>query len=224
MGNEVRLQNNTDSNGVDTVNGFIVGQTSSYMIDANDKIGSALGNEDIYMNDVHRQGTRMKDADVAEPSDYTYKVLYVVFDDYVVDHTYQYYDEDALTVPACTLTIPARTYFSKWNSLATGLGTSYSVGASLTPTADMLIYAIFVDYTYSVSYNANTGTGTVATQYFIEDALTINDGSGLTPPEGKVFSKWNTTAEGDGDDVAGGASYSPTDDVTLYAVWVDDGE
>lgn len=74
---------------------------------------------------------------------------------------------------------------------------------------------------YTITYNANGGTGTTpATQYRDHgaSAITLSDGSGLSKA-GYTLSKWNTEDDGSGADHAKGASYSTNADLALYAVW-----
>ena len=74
--------------------------------------------------------------------------------------------------------------------------------------------------TYTVSYNANGGTGSVASDTVIAgNYITLSDGTGLTAPEGKQFSGWATTAAAETADVT--SPYTPTASITLYAVWID---
>ena len=74
---------------------------------------------------------------------------------------------------------------------------------------------------YTVIYNENGGTGTIApvTVEFGE-VVTLSDGTGLTAPEGKEFAGWATTPTATEANVA--SPYKPTADTTLYAVWVDE--
>lgn len=73
---------------------------------------------------------------------------------------------------------------------------------------------------YSVIYNANGGTGTVETATVdFGESITLDDGTGLTAPEGKEFAGWATTPTATAPNVA--SPYTPTADTTLYAVWVD---
>jgi phi13 family phage major tail protein len=73
---------------------------------------------------------------------------------------------------------------------------------------------------YNVIYNANGGTGTVESVVVeFGDAITLDDGTGLTAPEGKEFAGWATTPTATAPNVT--SPFKPTADVTLYAVWVD---
>lgn len=71
----------------------------------------------------------------------------------------------------------------------------------------------------TVTYNVNGGSGDVAGATAIKgNTITLNDGTGITPPSGKVFSGWATTDSATEADVS--SPYTVTDDVTLYAVYV----
>lgn len=69
----------------------------------------------------------------------------------------------------------------------------------------------------TVTYDANTGSGSIAASV-ANGARTVADGSALSRP-GFAFSGWNTAANGSGTAIAGGASYTPSGNVTLYAQW-----
>ena len=72
--------------------------------------------------------------------------------------------------------------------------------------------------TYTVTYNANGGTGSVAAASVIAgNTLNLSDGTGLTPPSDKTFGGWATSADATEADVT--SPYKPTANVTLYAVW-----
>ena len=72
-----------------------------------------------------------------------------------------------------------------------------------------------------VAYKANEGTGDDVAVNVQKDTIYPIAANTFTPPDGKVFSKWNTTAAGDGTDYAAAASYTAAANLTLYAVWVD---
>ena len=68
--------------------------------------------------------------------------------------------------------------------------------------------------TYTITYNANGGSGTMDTETAATTAT-----STFTPPTGKQFKEWNTAADGSGTSYAAGATVPS--DVTLYAIWYD---
>ncbi len=77
---------------------------------------------------------------------------------------------------------------------------------------------------FTVTYDANTGTGTITDEdspYTDGDEVTVLAYTGLTPPTDKVFVKWNTAANGSGTDYAPAAKFVISADVTLYAQWGD---
>lgn len=77
--------------------------------------------------------------------------------------------------------------------------------------------------TYTVTYNANGGTGSVDAQTVIAgNSINLSDGTGLTPDTGKTFAGWATTSTATEADVT--SPYTPTENVTLYAVWADQAE
>lgn len=70
----------------------------------------------------------------------------------------------------------------------------------------------------TVTYNVNGGTGTVAAATAIKgNSISLNDGTGITPPDTKVFKGWATTDSAEDPDVT--SPYTVTGDVTLYAVY-----
>ena len=74
--------------------------------------------------------------------------------------------------------------------------------------------------TLTVTYDANGGTGSVDAQTVIAgNSINLSDGTGLTAPTDKQFAGWATTATATEPDVT--SPYTPTENVTLHAVWVD---
>jgi uncharacterized repeat protein (TIGR02543 family) len=77
---------------------------------------------------------------------------------------------------------------------------------------------------YTLSYDANGGTGTTPTSVTatVGSALTIATNTGPTPlvRTNYTFTNWNTQANGLGTTYAPGAStFMPGSNVTLYAIW-----
>jgi uncharacterized repeat protein (TIGR02543 family) len=111
--------------------------------------------------------------------------------------------------------------FTGWNTESDGTGTAYSQRQRMTPPADITLYAQWsCTNCYTVSFDANGGTGTQLSP------LTSAGGSSVTAPvgsgytrTGQQFAGWNTAANGTGTAYAAGASFIPTANMTLYAVW-----
>ena len=76
---------------------------------------------------------------------------------------------------------------------------------------------------YTVTYNANTGSGTMTdsnSPYFAGSNVTVKSNT-FTAPANHAFDHWNTAANNSGNNYAAGATISSiSQDVTLYAQWV----
>ena len=72
--------------------------------------------------------------------------------------------------------------------------------------------------TYTVSFNANGGTGSMADVTGVSAGAYTLPANGFTAPDGKQFKGWSTGASGA---VIEGTTYNVTGDVTLYAIWED---
>jgi uncharacterized protein (TIGR02145 family)/uncharacterized repeat protein (TIGR02543 family) len=116
--------------------------------------------------------------------------------------------------------VPTRTgyAFAGWNTSSNGSGMSYASGASYVDNAGVTLYAQWTVNTYTVTYNANNGTGAPANQTKTHDvALTLS--SAVPARAGYIFVNWNTSANGSGTSYASGASYTANASLTLYAQW-----
>ena len=106
--------------------------------------------------------------------------------------------------------------FAGWNTAADGSGTGYAAGASYDFTSDETVYAQWTVSTYTVTFDANGGSGAMTGQV-------ASSSTGLTTNtftrDGFNFAGWNTAADGSGTGYAAGASYDFTSDETVYAQW-----
>ncbi|MDR1221020.1 MAG: InlB B-repeat-containing protein, partial [Treponema sp.] len=119
-----------------------------------------------------------------------------------------------------SLTYSGKT-FNGWNTNSAGTGTAYTAGASLTVAGNSTLYAQWTAVQYTVTYNANGGSGNAPS------AQTVNAGSSATLSgkgsltySGKTFDGWNTNSSGTGTAYAAGASLTVAGNVTLYAQWI----
>ena len=111
---------------------------------------------------------------------------------------------------------PGRTGYS-FQGWATTSSASSGVTGYYTPEKSLTLYAIWKINTYTVSYNANGGSGAPASQtktYGVN--LTLSD---VVPTRtGYIFQGWSTSSYGSVNYQPGG-TYSGNSNLTLYAVW-----
>lgn len=116
--------------------------------------------------------------------------------------------------------------FSKWTTGKDGSGTNYASGATYNTNANITLYAIWKtnssggDTTtkYTVSYNANGGSGTPSNQTKTQGTNLVLSSTKPTR-SGYTFVNWNTKGDGTGKSYAPGATYSTDANLTLYAIW-----
>lgn len=115
---------------------------------------------------------------------------------------------------------PTRTgyTFAGWNTNSSGTGTNYSAGGSYTGNAAVTLYAKWTAITYTVSYNANGGTGAPGNQTkTYGQTLTL---STTVPTRTNYnFKGWATSASATTPNYQPGGSYTANAAITLYAVW-----
>jgi uncharacterized repeat protein (TIGR02543 family) len=108
--------------------------------------------------------------------------------------------------------------FVKWNTAANGSGTNYNPGSTYSGNSGVTLYAIWQQVTYSVSYNANGGSGAPSAQTKVHGTnLTLSS----TKPtrSGYSFWHWNTNTSNTGTSYNSGATYSGNAALLLYAIW-----
>ncbi|WP_230496021.1 InlB B-repeat-containing protein, partial [Pseudoneobacillus rhizosphaerae] len=128
----------------------------------------------------------------------------------------QYKQGDQVTVVGNTGNLQKTGHtFAGWNTASNGTGTSYSPGSSFTmPSNDVILYAKWIQSTYTVSFNSNGGSAVAP--------VTTNPNTTIsapTPPtrtgytfngwfkEASLTSEWNFATD------------KVTQDTTLYAKW-----
>ena len=96
----------------------------------------------------------------------------------------------------------------------------WSVAKTFATKSEAMTYlnGLMEASSYTVTYDANGGTGSISAATVTPgQSITLSDGTGLTAPEGKTFSGWATGASAESANVT--SPYTPTGNVTLYAVW-----
>lgn len=124
--------------------------------------------------------------------------------------------ESTATIPDNAFSLAGHTFVG-WNTAPDGSGTSYSVGQSVTLSENLTLYAIWARQ-YVVSFEANGGTGTVAT--ITSTSATITLPANAFTRSGYRYDRWSTTADGSGTSYAPGQTITVSSDLVLYAVWI----
>lgn len=102
---------------------------------------------------------------------------------------------------------------------------TWSVSKTFTVKSDALTYLknffAAAGTTYRVTYDLMGGSGSVDDETVnAGSSVSLEDGTNVTPPSGKVFSGWATNPSATTPNVT--SPYTPSGDVTLYAVYVNE--
>ena len=116
------------------------------------------------------------------------------------------------------LEVPSGKQFKAWAIGGLG-GEQKQPGDEITITEETYIYAVWEDITYTVSFNANGGAGSMLDETEQLGGYVLPECT-FTAPTGKQFKCW---AEGSasGQQYSVGDEYDVTANVTFYAVWED---
>ena len=110
--------------------------------------------------------------------------------------------------------------FLGWATSKSATASEYAPGEQYTNEAGVTLYAVwrYVPKTYTVSYDANGGGNTPASQTKPEDVTLILT-STIPTRYGYAFKGWATTSTATTADYQAGGNYTANEGVTLYAVW-----
>ena len=158
---------------------------------------------------------------------------------YSINESVTFYAQWEKNTVTAAVTLPTPTKegysFKGWGTSASAVS---GFTGSYTPSGNITLYAIYSSANiYTVTYDANGGTGTPSAQQKEENvSLTLssiaptksytiqyNAAGGSVTPASKnvscVFNGWNTQKNGKGTAYAPGDAYTANADVTLYAQW-----
>ena len=119
------------------------------------------------------------------------------------------------TLPECAFTAPEGKHFIGWK--VNNEGYLLQPGSKIDVASNITIVAQWAITTYTVSFDANAGTGTMnpVRDQLGEYTLPEND---FTAPEGKHFVGWKVN--GEGDTLQPGAKITVSANVSIVAQWV----
>ena len=143
------------------------------------------------------------------------------------DSSSPYPTGDTVTVRANSNLAKTNYTFSGWNTKADGTGTDRAATGSATFAIDTntVLYAKWAPVRYTLTYNANSGTGTppsdTSSPYIFNSSVTVKTNSDLARTN-YAFTGWNTRANGVGGNAyaaTGAATFTIETNTVLYAQW-----
>ena len=122
-------------------------------------------------------------------------------------------------------TVPIRSgyTFLGWSTSSNATTSTYEAGDTVAISANLTLYAVWKANTYTITYNANGGSGAPSSQ-------TKTHGTNLTlsstkpTRDGYTFLGWSTSSSATSATYQPGSSFSLNENATLYAVWKKDRE
>lgn len=117
-------------------------------------------------------------------------------------------------------TKPTRTgyTFLGWSTSSSATSATYASGGSYATNAELKLYAVWKLNTYTVSYNANGGSGAPSNQTKTHGVTLVLSTTKPTKT-GYNFVSWNTKSNGTGTTYQSGGKYTTESPTTLYAIW-----
>lgn len=117
-------------------------------------------------------------------------------------------------------TKPTRTgyTFLGWSTSSTATSATYSSGGSYTNEESATLYAVWKAKTYTISYNANGGSGAPSSQTKTH-GKTLTLSSVVPTRNGYEFLGWSTSSTATSATYSAGGSFTTNANTTLYAVW-----
>lgn len=107
--------------------------------------------------------------------------------------------------------------FTGWATAANG-SIAYQPGAKYTANASVTLYAKWSPHTYTITYNANGGSGAPAAQLQSHNRL-LTLSSTVPTRENYTFKGWSRSSVATTAEYLAGDQICPNASITLYAVW-----
>ncbi|MDR0385467.1 MAG: InlB B-repeat-containing protein [Prevotellaceae bacterium] len=119
--------------------------------------------------------------------------------------------------PAGQLPNPSRTgYTYIWNTKQDGSGKTYDDQTVYDVNGDMTLFAVWTSKKYTLTFNANGGSVSPASESVSYGTTVVLPTPTLT---NYTFTEWNTMLDGTGNTFSGDTPYEIDEDMTVYAQW-----
>ena len=108
--------------------------------------------------------------------------------------------------------------FLGWSTSNTATSASYQPGENYTANHDLTLYAVWAPLAYTITYNANGGTGAPAAQAK-QHGKNITLSSVIPTKVGHVFKGWATSSTATSAQYSAKSTFTYNGNITLYAIW-----
>ena len=108
--------------------------------------------------------------------------------------------------------------FKEWNTESNGSGTSYQDEDTINISENITLYAIWEINKYTITFDANGGTGNMSAQQVSYNTPTPLNKNKFTK-EDYTFKEWNTKSDGTGTSYKDEETINISESMTLYAIW-----
>ena len=176
------------------------------------------GTYKVWVKAIDKAGNETIESESITVSDYTLNVLASAGGTVSGDSGKKFENE------SCTVSATANTgyYFLGWYEGNTKVSTSDTYTFKM-PSKNYSIVARFNSIVYTITYNANGGSGSMTSGKKIYGNSYTIQSNAFTAPSGYTFKGWTTSSSSHDTVYSAGSSYISNSDITLYAIWCCDG-
>ena len=111
--------------------------------------------------------------------------------------------------------------FVGWSTDPTGNGPIWDYTTDVMPDEDIVLYAIWEDVEYIVSYDLNGSTSTKPSDESVIAGDLVTDPNSVPVLDGFTFGGWSTAPDGSGSTWDFNLNEMPSNDMVLYAIWLE---
>ena len=172
--------------------------------------------EENYKGEITKQSSKTINLSVTVPAWTSYTVSYNANGGSGAPSAQTKWRDQTLKL---STTKPTRTgyTFQGWATVMTG-GVEYASGGNYTSNSNVTLYAVWKAVTYTVSYNANGGSGAPAAQTKTY-GVTLKLSTTKPTKTDYKFKGWGTSSTSTTVSYAAGSNYTANAGITLYAIW-----
>jgi len=128
------------------------------------------------------------------------------------------YYASGMTIPELAPTLEGHSFLG-WADSANAAAAQYAAGDTFVTTEDTVLYAVWAKAGYTVTFDANGGSGAPANQFRTPGTILYLDDA-IPTRFGYNFEGWSTDATSSTVTYRPGDPYTEDADVKLYAVWI----